>query len=58
MSDDLEGIWKEAVFTSMTYCPGICLDELNTFTKQATSTLIADFLNEIFFTEYKFNSLL
>ena len=26
MSDDLEGIWKEAVFTSMIYCPDICLD--------------------------------
>ena len=58
MSDDLEGLWKDAVFTSMTYCPGICLDELNTFTRQATSSLIVDFLNERFFTEYKFNFIL
>ena len=33
MSDDLEGIGKEAVFTSMTYCPDIHLDKLKTFTK-------------------------
>ena len=26
MSDDLEGIWKEAVFISMTYCPDLDSD--------------------------------
>jgi len=36
----------------------ICLDELNIFTKQATSSLIVGFPTEIHLSEYKFNFVL